>query len=112
MTDQKRKTKRTVGLWRDTWRRYRRYKFGIAGLAVAGTLFLVAIFAPTLANDEPLVCSYEGSIYFPAIVETFQNIPLGSTVIKKSKPFRFESFSFKDSYDRERGDKVRTPFES
>jgi len=94
----------SIGPWRDTWRRYRRYRLGTAGLAVASALFLVAVLAPLLANDEPIVCNYEGSIYFPAIVETIQNIPFASTAIKKNRPFRFESFSFKDNYDRDRGD--------
>jgi peptide/nickel transport system permease protein len=76
----------------------------MVGLAIAGTLFLMALFAPAIANDEPLVCSYQGSVYCPAIVETAQNFPFVSLFLKKRKPFRYESFSYKENYDREGGD--------
>ena len=94
MTERRGQSPKPVGPWRATWRSYRRYKLGMAGLAVAGALFLIALFAPCIANDEPLVCSYEGTIYSPAVVETVQNIPFSSLLVKKSIPFRYESFSF------------------
>ena len=94
----------TVGPWRDTWNRYRTFKLGIVGLAIAGTLFFMAIFAPALANDEPLVCKYDGKLYAPAIVESIQNIPFAKKIIRKSRPFRFESFVFKENFNPERGD--------
>jgi peptide/nickel transport system permease protein len=95
---------KSVGFWRETWRRYRTYKLGTAGLVVAGSLFLIAFFAPAIANDDPLICKYEGTIYLPGVVETVQNVPFTSLLIKKSGPFRLGSFVFKESIDRDRGD--------
>jgi peptide/nickel transport system permease protein len=104
MSERKENTVKTVGPWRDTWRRYRSYKLGTLGLAMAVVLFVVAFLAPSLANDEPLVCRFDSKIYFPATVETIQNLPFAASFIEKSRPFRFESFYFKDAYDPDRGD--------
>lgn len=95
---------KAVGPWRDLWRRYRTYKLGTIGLIISCSLFLIAFMAPSIANDEPLLCKYDGSIFMPAVVETVQNLPFASSIIKKSRPFRYESFAFKEEYDRERGD--------
>lgn len=96
--------RKSASFWHSVWRRYRRYAFGMVGLIAVLMLFLVGFFAPMLANDEPIVCRYDGKIFFPAVVETVHNIPFSSRFIRKAKPFRFPSFSFKESYDRERGD--------
>ena len=104
MTTEAATPKKSPGFWRLAWRRYRRQKLGMFGLFVILCLFIVGFCAPLLANDDPIVCKYEGEIYFPAIVETVQNIPFASRVIHKDKPFRFVSFVFKESYDSERGD--------
>lgn len=102
MTDLDAPIKKSPGFWRVAWRRYRTHKLGMLGLGIVLTLFLVGFCAPLLANDEPIATRYEGAWYFPGVVETIQNIPMASLVIKKDKPFRFESFTFKDNFDEER----------
>lgn len=104
MTTEAATPKKSPGFWRLAWKRYRRQKLGMLGLVVILSLFVVGFFAPLIANDEPIVCNYEGKIHFPGVVETIQNIPFASKVVRKDKPFRFASFEFKESYDPERGD--------
>lgn len=104
MTNRKKRTNQTVGPWRDLWIRYRAYKLGSVGLAVAGILFMVAFFAPALANDDPLLCKYDGKLYIPAIVEAVHNVPFTKSIFRKSLPFRRVSFVFKEHYNPARGD--------
>lgn len=83
MTDLDAPIKKSPGFWRVAWRRYRTHKLGMLGLGIVLTLFLVGFCAPLLANDEPIATRYEGAWYFPGVVETIQNIPMASLVIKK-----------------------------
>jgi len=48
------------------WRQYKKSRLAVAGLAVVCLLFIVAVFAPLIANDRPLVIQYNGNWYFPA----------------------------------------------
>ncbi|MCL5271095.1 MAG: ABC transporter permease [bacterium] len=95
---------RPASFWRRIWRRYLRYPLGVAGLVTVGVMFVVAFGAPLLANKDPLVCRYQGRIYFPAVIETIQNIPLAAWVVRKDLPFRRADFDFKDAYQPARGD--------
>ena len=94
----------SAGFWRLTWRRFRRYRLGMTGLFVVVLMGLTALFAPLLANEQPILCRYEGRIFMPAVVDTIHNIPLTRHFIKKDKPFRLASFNFKESFNSERGD--------
>ena len=98
------RTFKSRGFWSDAWRRFRGYKLGMAGLATVVLLLFVALFAPALANDQPLVCRYEGRLFFPAVVDTLRNIPLADKIIRKDRPFRLASFDFKAEFRPERGD--------
>ena len=44
---------RSRGLWWDAWRRLRRNKAAVAGLAFILLMFLVALLAPALAPHDP-----------------------------------------------------------
>jgi peptide/nickel transport system permease protein len=46
-----------VSPWKDTVRRFRRNKLAMVGLTVVGLLVLVAIFAPLVARQDPLLIS-------------------------------------------------------
>lgn len=95
---------RSASYWRRIWQSYRSYRLGLFGLVLVALLFIIGFFAPTIANDQPILCRYEGKLYWPAIVETIQNVPFASTIVKKSPPFRYPYFNFKESFDPERGD--------
>jgi peptide/nickel transport system permease protein len=64
-------------------------------LVIILLLVLIAFFSPLLANRQPIACKYQGEWYFPAVVETIQNIPFASYVIKKSPPFSRATFDAK-----------------
>lgn len=109
MTELATPIEKSPGFWRIAWRRYRTHKLGMLGLAIVLTLFATGFFAPLLANDDPIITRYEGKWYFPAVIETIQNIPMASLVIKKDKPFRYESFTYKDNFDVKRDWALWTP---
>lgn len=92
------------GFWLATWYRFRSYKLGMLGLFIVVFLVLAAVLSPLLANDQPMVCRYDGRIFFPAIVDTVTNIPFASLVVRKSRPFRLATFDFKAEFDPQRGD--------
>lgn len=49
------------------WRRFRKKKINLFGLAIVLGLFVIALAAPLVANDKPLYFRYQGKTYFPAI---------------------------------------------
>jgi peptide/nickel transport system permease protein len=100
------------GFARDVWRRYRRSRTGLAGLALVLLLVLVGFLAPVLANEaeHPLICRYDGAIHAPAVKELAWAIPGGKALLPKSHPFNQVTFNFKRSLRPERGDwAVMTP---
>jgi peptide/nickel transport system permease protein len=48
------------------WAQFKKNKPAYFSLWVLGTLAMVAIFAPIIANDQPLYASYKGHTLFPA----------------------------------------------
>ena len=55
------------GFWKETWRRFRRRKLGMAALGFVVFLTLVAIFTPCIVGTKPIICYYKGAIYFPVM---------------------------------------------
>jgi len=53
--------------WARSWRKLKRNPSGMTGLVVVGMLLFVALFAPLLANDRPIVASYQDDVKFPAV---------------------------------------------
>ena len=43
----------------------------MASVYVLGALILIAVFAPYLANDQPIYAEYRGKTYFPAWTSIF-----------------------------------------
>jgi peptide/nickel transport system permease protein len=62
---------KSPGFLRRVWRRMRRDRYAMAGLVIIGVLFLVAYFAPVLANNKPIVMQWDDSLIFPAVAELF-----------------------------------------
>ncbi len=86
---------KSTGFWTLAWRRYRRHVTGMVGLVSFVLLLATALFGHLLAGDKPIVCKYEGRIYFPAVVATFHKIPGASSIYPMPKPFRFPMFESK-----------------
>ncbi len=89
---------------RQVWQRFRRDRLGFAGLLVVLAMFAVAVLAPMLANEQPIACKYDGALYFPALIETIDQIPLVTLVVHKPVPFRLATFVYKEEFDASRGD--------
>lgn len=54
------------------WSQFKKNKPAYYSLWVLATLALIAVFAPILANDQPLYASYKGHTLFPAF--SFENV--------------------------------------
>lgn len=50
------------------WRQFRRNRRGWWSLWIFLTLFVITLFAEFVANDRPLVVSYQDELYFPVLV--------------------------------------------
>jgi len=58
---------RSRGLWSDAWRRFKRSKLSMLGLAIVVLFILLAWLAPVLANNKPIYVRWDGKAYFPAL---------------------------------------------
>ncbi len=67
--------KKSLTYWGMVWRQLKRNKLAMGGLIITILLLLVAILAPLLANNRPLVLYYNKHIYFPVLFDyrEFQN---------------------------------------
>lgn len=90
--------------WHITWRRFRGHRLGMVGLCVVAVLFLVAFLSPILANEQPILCRFDGGFYYPAVVDLVHQVPGTSLIVKKQRPYRLATFDFKREFDPERGD--------
>ncbi|MXV99878.1 MAG: ABC transporter permease [Holophagales bacterium] len=90
--------------WSITWRRFRTHRLGMVGLCVVAVLFLVAFLSPILANEQPILCRFDGGFYYPAVVDLIHQVPGASLIIQKQRPYRLATFDFKREFDPERGD--------
>ncbi len=90
--------------WPSVWRQFLRHRLGFVGLLVVVGLLLVGLLAPMLANDDPLLCRFDGGWFAPAPLQTLQRIPGLGRLIREPLPFRLATFDFKDAYDKSRGD--------
>ena len=61
------KPSHSPGFWRETWRRYLRRREAVAALCFVLLLAVLAIFSPCIVGTKPIVCRYQGQIYFPAL---------------------------------------------
>jgi peptide/nickel transport system permease protein len=92
------------------WHRYRKSALGLLGLWLVVFLGFLALFAPLLANDHPILCKYDGKLYTPALKEFVWTIPGMRQLLPKSNPFNLVTFDFERRLDPERGDwALRTP---
>ncbi len=51
------------------WSQFKKNKFAYFSFYIILILFIIAIFAPIIANDKPILMIYNKKIYFPAIKE-------------------------------------------
>ncbi len=53
----------------ERWTRFKRNRRGYWSLWILALLFITSLFAELIANDKPLLVSYQGKIYLPFIVD-------------------------------------------
>lgn len=56
-----------AGFWADAWRRFRRKPPAMFALIYVVLMFVVAFAAPLIIGTKPIVCKYNGRIYFPFV---------------------------------------------
>lgn len=61
--------KSNQSFWAYVGRQFRKKRTAVVSLYIAGFIGLVALLAPFLANEKPLYCVYQGTVYFPAFRE-------------------------------------------
>lgn len=70
-------------------------------LLPAVLIILLAVAAPLVAWDQPIVCRHEGRWYFPALAVAGQNLPLAGRLCARSAPFRFPGFEARTALNAE-----------
>ena len=100
ITEQNNQSKiRSDSYRRIVWRRLRRNRRGLAGLIFILLMVLIWVFSPLLASNQPIVCRYQGKLYFPALVEIVQSRKPVPHWIEKSPPFNKPQFNAKRQLD-------------
>ncbi len=61
--------RKSLTYWGMVWRQLKRNRLAMAGLVITVMLLLVAVFAPLLANNRPLLLYYHKHLYFPALFD-------------------------------------------
>jgi peptide/nickel transport system permease protein len=58
---------RSASFWRMSFSRFRKDRIATACLVLIFGLFFVALFAPLLANNKPVIMRWQGRFYLPAL---------------------------------------------
>lgn len=74
-----------------SWKRFKANKRGYYSLIIFTALFVLSLFAEVLSSDKPLIISYKGEYYFPALV-TYPETTFGGDFATEA--------DYKDSYLR------------
>ncbi len=83
--------------WKMVGYHFKKRKLAVFGLWVTIFLFFVAIFAPLLANDKPILFYHKGSLNFPVFSGAEK---IGSFVfkdLKKQNPFIYQHITGKEN---------------
>lgn len=56
-----------AGFWADAWRRFRRKPPAMLALVYVVLMFVVAFAAPLIIGTKPIICKYNGRLYFPFV---------------------------------------------
>jgi peptide/nickel transport system permease protein len=63
--------------WAGVKRQFRKKKIAVFSFYIAGFLALIALLAPLLANEKPIMCQYQGKIYFPVFKQMAVDFGVG-----------------------------------
>src|SRR5437763_1343851 len=71
------KKKNEQSYWAFVRKQFRKKKTAVISLYIVIVLAIVAVFAPFLANEKPLVCKYNGAVYFPVLKDVAVGFGIG-----------------------------------
>lgn len=71
------KLKNDQSYWAFVWKQFRKKKTAVVSLYIVIFLVVIAVLAPFLANEKPLVCKYKGEMYFPVFKDVAVGFGLG-----------------------------------
>ncbi len=77
------------GYWARVWREFKKNRLALTGLSIVITLFIIAIFAPLLANSRPYIYISDGKVYFPLF---YDHTDLRDADLRKKKYRGFKIF--------------------
>ncbi len=83
--------------WKMVSYHFKKKKLAVAGLWVTVLLIAMAIFAPILANDKPILFIYQGHVYIPVYSGTEAVGPFVWKDLKKSSPFVYQHIAGKEA---------------
>jgi peptide/nickel transport system permease protein len=90
-----------VTYWSIVRRQFRKDRVAMAGIVLVGILVVVAVLAPLLANDRPIVMKYKGELLFPALPTYLDSFPVPAFVVE---PLRRKFPVFSNHYPQLKGD--------
>ena len=71
------KPKNEQGYWAFVNKQFRKKKTAVISLYIVIVLAVVAVLAPFLANEKPLVCKYNGEVFFPVLKDMAVGFGIG-----------------------------------
>ncbi|MEN9447646.1 MAG: hypothetical protein RJA25_936 [Bacteroidota bacterium] len=73
-------TSNNIVLKQDYWsyvkRQFKKNKRALFSLYIVGFMAFIALFADFIANEKPIVCKYEGKVFYPILNEYLVNLKL------------------------------------
>ncbi|MFZ0928692.1 MAG: ABC transporter permease [Syntrophobacteraceae bacterium] len=83
--------------WKMVSYHFKKRKLAVFGLWITIFLVFVAIFAPLLANDKPIVFYHQGNVYFPVFSGADKVGPFVWRDMKKKAPFVYQHVTGKEN---------------
>ena len=77
MSTEAAKKKNDQGYWAYVNKQFRRKKTAVVSLYIVIVLAIIALLAPFLANEKPLICKYKGELFFPVLKELAVDLGIG-----------------------------------
>lgn len=103
------------GFWSEVRRRFAKRRLAMVALGYVAVVALVALFSPAIVGTKPIVCSYKGTLYFPALgyyhrgwenpvfkKDRFRNVYKGNLEKKDPESWAVWPLVYQDPYRRVR----------
>ncbi len=78
------------------WQQFKKNKSALVSLYVLISLIVIAIFAPIIANDQPLYCKYQGETFYPAFSTLINPSKVDSVINQQSQKVETLQFDITD----------------